>query len=703
MNTDPSLRPFFNPQGVAIIGASLDPAKLGYGLSRNLVQSGYQGAVHFINLKGGNLMGLTVYRHIREVPDPVDLAVLLIPAAAVPQAIEDCALRGIKAQIIASGGFREIGAEGAALEEKCLEIARENGVRLLGPNCIGIIDTHLPIDTTFLSPPGPSPGDVAFLSHSGAICAAVIDWARGQGFGLSRMVSLGNQSDVTESDLLAPVAEDPHTGVITLYLEGVSDGRHFLEQARQVTRQKPVVALKVGRYERGQQAVASHTGALAGLESAYNAAFRRAGVIRAETTEQLFDWARALAWCPLPKGRSVGILTNAGGPGVTAVDALEAQGLEIANLRAETESALGDLLDPAASLKNPVDMLAAATPQQYAACLQILLSDPQVDSVMVVLPPPPMHTAAGIAKAIIPVIYTADKPVVVALMGELLIQEAVEHFRAARVPEYRFPERAAEALAVLCKRAEYLDDRPGESSPPPMNIDPEVVKSILSRYKPGEIISQEDIFGLLEAYDIPSMQPRLASTPHQAAELAQEIGLPVALKIASPQITHKSDVGGVLLNLQDSGEVETGFTQIVENGHAAWPEAEILGVHVQRMIPSGQDVIIGAIQDPQFGTLVMFGSGGIEVEGLKDVQFALAPLSSAEANQMLANTWAGKKLRGFRSLNPADQEAVVNTILRLAQLASDFPQIAEIEVNPLTVLEEGNGAYAVDVRAKIGN
>jgi acetyltransferase len=703
MNFDPSLRPFFNPQGVAIIGASLDPTKLGYGLSRNLVQSGYQGAVHFINLKGGNLMGLTVYRHIREVPDPVDLAVLLIPAAAVPQAIEDCALRGIKAQIIASGGFWEIGAEGAALEEKCLEIARENGVRLLGPNCIGIIDTHLPIDTTFLSPPGPTPGDVAFISHSGAICAAVIDWARGQGFGLSRMVSLGNQSDVTESDLLAPVAEDPHTGVITLYLEGVSDGRHFLEQAQQVTRQKPVVALKVGRYERGQQAVASHTGALAGLESAYNAAFRRAGVIRAETTEQLFDWARALAWCPLPNGRSVGILTNAGGPGVTAVDALEAQGLEIANLRAETESTLGDLLDPAASLKNPVDMLAAATPQQYANCLQILLSDPQVDSVMVVLPPPPMHTAAGIAKAIIPVIYTADKPVVVALMGERLIQEAVEHFRAARVPEYRFPERAAEALAVLCKRAEYLDNRPGESSPPPMNVDPEAVKSILSRYKPGEIISQEDIFGLLEAYDIPSMQPRLASNPHQAAELAQEIGFPVALKIASPQITHKSDVGGVLLNLQDSGEVETGFTQIVDNSHAAWPEAEILGVHVQRMIPSGQDVIIGAIQDPQFGPLVMFGSGGIEVEGLKDVQFALAPLSSAEANQMLANTWAGKKLRGFRSLNPADQEAVVNTILRLTQLASDFPQIAEIEVNPLTVLEEGNGAYAVDVRAKIGN
>jgi acetyltransferase len=706
MNIDPSLRPFFSPQVVAILGASLDPTKLGYGLSRNLVQSGYQGAIHFINLKGGHLMGFPVYSHIREVPDPVDLAVLLIPAPAVPQAIEDCALRGIKAQIIASGGFRETGAEGAKLEDKCLKIVREHGVRLLGPNCIGLIDTHLPIDTTFLSPPGPTPGDVAFISHSGAICAAVIDWARGQGFGLSRMVSLGNQSDVTETDLLAPVAEDHFTRVITLYLEGVSDGRKFLEQAQRVTRLKPVVALKVGRYERGQQAVASHTGALAGLESAYNAAFRRAGVIRAESTEQLFDWARALAWCPLPKGRSVGVLTNAGGPGVTAVDALEAQGLEIADLRIETEAALQDHLDPAASLKNPVDMLAAASPQQYASCLQILLSDPQVDSVMVILPPPPMHSAGGIAKAIIPVIYSAEKPVVVALMGERLIQEAVEHFRAARVPEYRFPERAAEALAVLNQRADYLatsNEHQGESSPHFEDINPDGASSILSKYNPGEIISQADAFGLMDAYGIPSMQPRLASTPDQAAELAEEIGYPVALKIASPQITHKSDVGGVLLNLHNSREVEIGFTQIVENGHAGRPDAEILGVHIQRMIPSGQDVIIGAIQDPQFGPLVMFGSGGIEVEGLKDVQFALAPLSSAEANQILADTWAGKKLRGFRSLNPADQDAVVSAILRLAQLTSDFPQLTEIEINPLTVLEEGNGAFAVDVRAKIGN
>ncbi len=706
MNLDPSLNPFFNPQGVAILGASLDPTKLGYGLSRNLVQSGFRGAIHFINLRGGELMGRPVYRYIGEVPDPVDLAVILIPASSIPKAIEDCARRGINAQIIASGGFRETGPQGAALEEKCLEIARQYGVRLLGPNCIGLIDTHLPIDTTFLSPPGPPPGDVAFISHSGAICAAVIDWARGQGFGLSRMVSLGNQSDVTETDLLAPVAEDPYTRVITLYLEGVSDGRKFLERAQQVTHIKPLVALKVGRYASGQQAVASHTGALAGLESAYNAAFRRAGVIRAETTEQLFDWARALAWCPLPKGQSVGVLTNAGGPGVTAVDALEAKGLKTARLSSETEGALRNLLDPAASLKNPVDMLAAASPQQYASCLQILLSDSQVDSVMVILPPPPMHTAAGIAKAIIPVIYTADKPVVVALMGERLIQEAVEHFRAARIPEYRFPERAAEALAVLTQRAEYLaaaKDSQRLSSPPLKDTNPTAVHSVLSKYDPGGIISQEDCFTLLTAYGIPTMQPQLAQSPRQAAEFAKAIGFPVAIKIASPQIAHKSDVGGVLLDLQTPQEVEKGFAKIVENSLAARPDAEIAGVHIQRMIPTGQDVIIGAIQDPQFGTLVMFGSGGIEVEGLKDVQFALAPLSLAEANQLIADTWAGKKLGGFRNLSPADQNGVVNAILRLGQLASDFPQLKEIEINPLTVLEDGKGAFAVDVRARLAD
>ena len=699
---DPSLSPFFTPSGVAVVGASLDPNKLGYGLSRNLVQSGYRGAIHFVNIKGGSLMGHLVHRRLAEVPDPVDLAVLLIPAPAIPQALLECAGRGIRAAIIAAGGFRETGPAGADLENECLRIARQHGLRLLGPNCIGLLDTHLPLDTTFLSPPGPTPGDVAFISHSGAICAAVIDWARGQGFGLSRLVSLGNQVDVNESDMLPLVASDPFTRVITLYLEGVSDGRRFIEQARAVTRQKPVVALKVGRYESGQRAVASHTGALAGRESAFNAAFRRAGVIRAETTEELFDWARALAWCPPPKGRGVAVLTNAGGPGVTAADALEAHQLPLAQLTAETQSALSAILPPAASLVNPVDMLAAATPQQYAACLQILLADPGVDSVMVILPPPPMHTAGGIAKAIIPVIYTATKPIVVALMGERLIQEAVEHFRAAHVPEYRFPERAAEALAVLVERAEYLARQAtdAESIPPQIETaNTQAVQAILEAIPAESWLSQGEAQRMLQAYGISTLQTEIASSANQAVELAQRLGFPVALKIASARIPHKSDIGGVLLQLGDEAAVREGYAQITVNARQVHPQVDAANVYVQHMIPNGQEVILGAIQDAQFGPLVMFGSGGVEVEGLADVQFALAPLTRPEAEAMLDRTWAGRKLRGYRNLPAADRKAVLEALLRLAQLAADFPRLAEIEINPLRVLPDGQGAVALDVRA----
>jgi acetate---CoA ligase (ADP-forming) len=703
---DPTLAPFFAPDGVAIVGASHDPTKLGYGLSRNLVQSGYRGAIHLVNVKGGVLLNRPVYPNLAQVPDPVDLAVLLIPAPFIPQAIRDCGERDIHAAIIAAGGFRETGPEGEVLEQECLSIARQFGIRLIGPNCIGLLDTHLPIDTTFLSPPGPTPGDVAFISHSGAICAAVIDWARGQGFGISRLVSLGNQVDVNETDVLAPVASDPHTRVLTLYLEGVSDGRRFVEQARSVTRQKPVIALKVGRFASGRRAVASHTGALAGQENAFNAAFRRAGVIRVETSEELFDWARALAWCPLPAGRRVAVLTNSGGPGVTAADAIEAHGLKLAQLSPEIETALRQVLSPFASLQNPVDMLASAAPQDYANCLRILLSDPEVDSAMVILPPPPMHTAGGVAKAVIPVIYTADKPVVIALMGERLIQEAVEHFRAARVPDYRFPERAAAALAILVERAEslahsqQLDEEPNQAP----NMHPEMVRAALASKASTEngFLAQETVDQILLAYGIPIPPAVLVRSENEAIQHAQQLGYPLVLKVASPDIPHKSDVNGVLLNLGDDIAVQAGFRQVTENARRACPDAEILGAYLQRMVPPGQEVIIGAVQDAQFGALAMFGSGGTEVEGLKDVAFGLAPLPRQEAEQMLSNTWAGRKLKGYRNLPPADRETVLDVLLRLAQLAADFPQFIEIEINPLRVLAEGQGAYAVDARIRLG-
>ncbi len=693
------LQPFFRPTGIVVLGASADPTKLGYGVARNLAHSGFPGAIHFVNPRGGRLFGRELVRDLRDVPDPVDLAVLVIPAAGMPAALEACGHRGLRAAVIASGGFREVGPQGAALEAECLRIARSHGIRLIGPNCIGLLDTHYPLDTTFLAPPAPPQGDVAFISHSGAICAAVIDWAGGQGFGLSRLVSLGNQADLNEADVLAPVAEDEHTRVITLYLEGVSHGRRFIEQASAVTRQKPVVALKVGRFPSGQRAVASHTGALAGQEAAYNAAFERAGVIRAETNEEMFDWARALAWCPLPTGRGMAVLTDAGGPGVVAADALEELHLPLVTLQPATTERLRGLLPPAASLHNPVDMLASAGPREYAEGLAALLADEGVHGVMVILPPPPMHSAESVADALVPVIRSSDKPVVVALMGENLILRASEVLRAARVPDYRFPERAASALAMLVRRAEFLA-RPLTVPEVFADVQPAVVRDVIARCASagGGFLGQADVAALLGAYGIHTPRIELARSADEAVSFADAIGYPVALKVASPDIPHKTDVGGVMLGLTDAAHVAAGFAAVRDNALLAHPAARLLGVHVQRMLPTGQEVIVGAVQDPQFGALLMFGSGGTEVEGLRDVAFGLAPLPEVEAEAMLAGTWAGRRLAGYRNLVPADRAAVLQVLRRLGQLVSEFPEISEVEINPLRVLPDGQGAVAVDVR-----
>ena len=700
MKYSSSLIPFFNPKGVAVIGASQDPAKLGYGLANNLHRSGYKGAIHFVNLKGGTLLGRHIYKTILDVPDPVDLAAVLIPAQFVSQTLRECGKRGIRAAIIGSGGFREVGPEGLALEQEMIQVAEEEGIRLIGPNCIGLLDTHLPIDTTFLPPPGPTPGDVAFLSHSGAICAAAIDWARGQGYGISKLISLGNQADVCETDLLAPTAADGQTNVLALYLEGIKSGRRFIEEARAVIPSKPIIALKVGKFESGRKAAASHTGAMAGEESAYNAAFRRAGVLRAETSEELFDQARALAWCPLPISNRVAVLTNAGGPGVTAADALEARGLKMSEFSSTTLDSLGKILPAAASLQNPVDMLATATPDQFAECLQVLLEDPGIDSVMVIFPTPPMHTAGSVAKALIPIIHQAEKPVVISVMGERLIQEAVEHLRAARIPEYRFPERAAAVLSALVKRVELLKHA---AAVPVLkqDVQTETVRKILEGQGIGSQLTAADTQRILDAYGIPSAKMTLAKDENEAAVQAAEIRLPVVLKVASPDISHKTDVGGVLLNLADEKSVRAGFRAILDQAKAVQPDADVQGIYVQKMVPLGQEVIMGAVQDPQFGALMMFGSGGTEVEGLKDLAFGLAPLTELEMDTMLNKTWAGRKLQGFRNLLPADITAVRDVLVRLAQLASDFPQLAEIEINPLRVFPEGKGAAAVDVRIRV--
>lgn len=697
--SDPTLTPFLNPRGVAVIGVSRDPTKLGYFLARNLVESDYPGAAHFVNPRGGTLFGKPIYADIKDVPDPVELAVVLVPPTAVPDTLQAVGQRGIKAAILATGGFKEIGPEGAALEKRCLEIARSYNIRLVGPNCVGLVNSHLPLNSTFLQPPGPPPGEIALLSQSGALCAIVIDWVRGQGFGLSHLISLGNQADVSEADMLEPVAADPHTRAVTLYIEMVSNGRRFVEAAAKVARQKPLIALKVGRSEAGQKAAASHTGALAGSETAYEAGFARAGVLRAANTEELFGWAKTLAWCPPPKGPNVAILTNAGGPGVAASDAVELNGLKLAQLTEETAAAMRAILPPAASVRNPVDMLASASAEHTASCLKLLLEDPGVDMIMVIMPPPPTSTAGTMAKAMIPIIQSYDKPVVICFMGEKLIQEGVELARASKIPEFRFAEPAASALGALYRRTQLLKQM--DESPVLLPESAPHAAAVLNGLPAGQFIPQDAAAELLEAYQIPTLRPVLAASADDAVEIANRLGYPVVLKVASPDIPHKSDVGGVLLDVQDAAAVRSGFETVTGSARRARPKASIEGVHIQRMLPPGQEVIVGIVRDPQFGALVMFGSGGVEVEGLKDVTFSLAPLSREEAARMLERTWAGRKLRGFRSLPPADREAVIDTLVRLAALGADLPQIAEIEINPLRVLPAGQGAVAVDVRARL--
>jgi acetate---CoA ligase (ADP-forming) len=690
------------PRGVAVIGASQNATKLGYGVARNLVVSEYAGCIHFVNPHGGMLFDRPLYPDLASVPDPVDLAVILIPAAAVPQALEDCGRRGIRAAIIGAGGFRETGPQGLELEQRCLDIARRHGLRVLGPNCIGYLDTHLPIDTTFLPLPGPIPGDIAFLSHSGAICEVVIDWARGQGFGLSRLISLGNQMDLTEAELLPVTARDPNTRVLAMYLEGVGDGRDFIRQARKASAVKPVVAIKVGRTEHGRRAVSSHTGALAGRDIAYQAAFRKAGVIRADSSEEMFDWARALAWCPLPAGRRMAVLTNAGGPGAIAVDALDADGLLVAGLHEHTRAELRRLLPQAASLTNPVDMLAGAGPAEYAGCLRALLADPGVDGVIMILPPPPMTTAAEVAGAVIPMIKASSKPVVIALMGEELIAHAARLFRQARIPDYRFPERAASALRVLVERAEHLAHPPSQAARL-TDVDRRRARRILTASRPGSLgfLPPQAAEKLIAAYGIGLPPSALLEDEGQAAEAARRLKGPLVVKAMAADLPHKSDVGGVVMGVIGEQALRQAYQQVTQAPRRVHPDLIISGALAQETAPAGQDVIVGVVRDDQFGPLVMFGSGGVEVEGLGDVAFALAPLSLAEADWMLEQTWAGRKLSGYRNLPPADRQAAVQVMLRLGQLMTDFAEIVEIEVNPLRVFSQGSGAWALDTRVRV--
>lgn len=685
------LDPFFTPRGVAVVGASTDPHKLGYGVVRNLVDYHYRGPVYPVNPAARELLGYRCYPTISSVPDPVDLALVVVPAPAVVDVVEECGKRGIKHAIVVSGGFAETGPEGAAREKALAALGKKYGMRIIGPNCIGTIDTHTPVNTTFVVGM-PEAGDIGFVSQSGAMCAVVIDWARGAAVGFSRIVSLGNQVDVNETEMIASLAADPQTRVITSYIEGVSDGRAFMEVTREAARRKPVIVLKAGFGVSGAKAVASHTGALAGSSEAYNAAFRDSGVLNACTMEQLFDWARALAWQPLPAGNRVAVLTNAGGPGILAVDALEAAGLQLAPLTDETRAYLRPRLPAAGSLDNPVDILAGSGPGTYAVALDALLSDPTVDAALVIQAPQDWFLPTSLAEVVCEVAAAHRKPVLTSIMGLASVDKALAILHQKRVPNFAFPERAATTLAAMLARRRWLDGTPGV--PPVLND--------VDRKKAGVALQNGQFFEALASYGICAPETRLARSAEEATALAAGMGYPVVLKLASPNITHKSDVGGVRLNLGDAHAVSGAFEEMIAAVRNTHPDARIDGAWVQKMHGEGQELIIGVRRDPQFGPLVIVGTGGTEVELLRDISTGIAPLSEDRAARMLDKTRAGIKLKGWRGNPPGDRKAVIDAMLRLSRLAADFPEISELEINPLLVFADGKGAIALDARGTVG-
>jgi acetyl coenzyme A synthetase (ADP forming)-like protein len=690
---------FFNPKSVAIIGASRTPGKVGHVLTKNMMESGYLGEIIPINPNAEEILGLKAYPSVLDVPGEVDLAVISIPAAYVLQVAEECGRKGVKALVVITAGFKETSREGAVLERKLVEIGERHGMRIQGPNCLGIIDTSTPLNLSFAASM-PKKGRIGFISQSGALGTAVLDWVIQEDIGFHSFVSLGNKADLDEVDFIEAMEEDDGIGVILLYLESIEKGRRFLESAEEVVKKKPIVVLKGGTSTAGARAAGSHTGALVGSFIAYKTAFEKTGIIIAESVEELFNYAIAFTEQPLPKGEGLVIVTNAGGPGILATDLSEKLGIRLTNLSVDVRNRLMEKLPPAAATGNPVDVLGDAMADRYLFAIEEVLKDDRVNAVVVVLTPQAMTESMETARGIVEIHgRIRGKPVIAVFMGGELVKKATDYLRDNGVPCFDFPEKAIKTVSALYKYARFMK----EPEHPPArfkDVDQGRVREILhmARKDNRVVLLSNEATEVVEAYGIRSTNNRLAKSEDEAVDYAEELGYPVVLKIVSPDILHKTDIGGVALNLRSEVEVRSAYQGILTSVGRFMPEARIYSVMVYHMVPRGRELIIGMSQDVQFGPLVMFGLGGIYVNFLEDVSFRLAPLSEHEAQQMMEETKAFTLLKGIRGEPPSDVEALKNTLLRVGQLVWDFPQIVEMDINPVIVYGEGEGCIALDVK-----
>ncbi|MFZ5643333.1 MAG: acetate--CoA ligase alpha subunit [Bacillota bacterium] len=696
------LKNFFNPESVAIIGASKTPGKIGNAIVKNLINSGYKRDIIPVNPREEEIEGLKCYPEIGAAGKKTDLAVIAVPAAGSLNVADQCGKAGVKNLVVVSAGFKEVGKEGLALEKEMVRICRDYGMRMLGPNCVGMMDTHVPINASF-SGGFPAAGNIAFISQSGAMLVAILDWSKTIGLGFSKIISLGNKADLTESDFIEDAAEDPNTRVILCYIEDIANGKQFLKIAREASSKKPVIILKSGTSQAGAQAASSHTGALAGSNVAYETVFKQTGIVRASNMAELFDLAVAFSSQPVPGGNRVAVVTNAGGPGIVTTDQIENTGLAMSRFGRNTIEVLRKGLPEESNVYNPVDVLGDAKTDRYKTAMNSVLADENVDSMVVLMCPTAVTEPEETARSIIEAHNSyPDKPVFAAMMGGEALSGGSRILSEAGVPSYTFPETAVSVISGMTRYSILKNSKLRLTSESLSGTNPEGVKEIFRRVKDEGrlVLLGSESYQVAELYGIPAAPVKLAGNPEEAAHIAEEMGFPLVLKVASPKILHKTDVGGVKIGINTVEEVRKSFIEITDNVHHYLPQVVIHGIEIQRLMPKGTELIIGMSRDVQFGPLMAFGLGGIYVNLLKDVSFRLADsLNRDEVLAMISETKANTLLRGYRGEDPADIEAIIDIILRSAALATDFPEITEMDINP--VFSYKKGASALDIKITV--
>jgi acetyltransferase len=696
-----SLDPLFRPDSIAVIGASRNPGTIGYQIVDNLVRHGFQGVVYPVNPKARAVHSIQSYPSVAEIPGPVDLAVIVVPKDYVLGVVEECGEKGVRGIVVISAGFKEVGGDGVEREAALLAAVQRHGMRLVGPNCMGLMNTDpdVSMNATF-APTMPPSGATSFLSQSGAMGVTILDYASEYGVGIHQFVSVGNKPDVSGNDLIEYWEDDPGTRVILMYLESFGNPRHFTPIARRVSRKKPIAVVKSGRTEAGARAASSHTGALAGADLAIDALLAQCGVLRAQSVEELFDMAMAFETLAEPAGNRVAIVTNAGGPGIIIADACESLGLEVVELAPHTQAGLREVFPAEASVRNPVDMIASATGKSYEVALRMVLNDPDVDAAIAAFVPPLGVRQIDIATSIVAAAAgRREKPVLAVLMGREGLPEGRAQLKEAGIPAYIFPESAARALAAMHRHRKWTE-RPFQE-PERFQVDRRVVELILDRVQAAGRTQLTEVEALkaFKAYGVPTIPYRVAHSEEVAIEVAEELGYPVVLKIISPDVVHKTDTGGVRVDLRSPDEVAEAYRAIVLSVRERHPEARMEGVLVESYLKGGREVIVGMSTDPRFGPVLMFGLGGVYVEALKDVSFRVQPVTRIDAEEMVRSIRGFPLLEGIRGEAGSDLETLAEVIQRISQLVEDHDRILELDVNPFLAFPQGG--MALDARVTI--